>query len=143
MEKDFFERPPDIFRSFLFKQSKIWKVGQPEVAIQPNLPMIKQIMWDWLGNKVQMTLHINFKLNSSKRIWYSLKVFLFQPGVNEWPLLPGVMNFLKIGHRKCPDWPGSNRKTTSENSLKLRFKFSSCFYRILVCVIVRFFFQED
>ena len=65
------------------KQSKIWKVWQPGVAIEPNLTMIKQIIWDWLGNNVQMTLQSNFKISSSKRIWYSLKVFLFQPGVNQ------------------------------------------------------------
>ena len=116
---------------FLWKTARytkrffVWKVWQPGVAIQPNLTMIKQIIWDWLGNNVQMTLHCNFKRSSSKRIWYSIKVFLFQSGVNQWPWLPGVINFLKIGHPKCPNWRGSNGKMTSQNSLKLRFPKSS------------------
>ena len=72
-----FERPPDVLRGFFFKSSKVWEVRLPVVVIQLKLAMAKQRKWDWSGNNVQMTLHSNFKLSSSKKIWNMLEVFFF------------------------------------------------------------------
>ena len=62
-----------ILRGSLFKSGKIWEVSLSGVVIQLELTMIKQIIWDWSGNNVKMTLHSNFKLSYLKKIQNVLK----------------------------------------------------------------------